>query len=45
MAASEADQSSPAVREYAPNGPFPYSAKELTPSELGNDRTFYSVPR
>jgi hypothetical protein len=48
MAAFKAEQPPLAVRTYAPqnpSGPFPYSRKELTPTDSGNDKSFYSVPR
>ena len=48
MAASKADQSPLSVRSYMPqdpNGPFPYSLKDLTPMEPSNDMSFYSMPR
>jgi hypothetical protein len=48
MTASEAEQAALSVRSYTPpnpNRPFPYSAKELTPMDQGNDKSFYSMPR
>ena len=49
MAASKTKVDQPfSVRSYMPpdpEGPFPYSTKDLTPMESGNDRNFYSVPR
>ena len=36
------------TRSYTPlnpNGPFPYSAADLTPMDASNDSVFYSVPR
>lgn len=36
------------VRKYVPtnpDGPFPYSSADLTPTDAGNDAGFYSAPR
>jgi len=48
MAASNADQGPLPVRSYTPqnpNGPFPYSTKDLTPTENGGDAVFYQMSR
>lgn len=47
---SKADVSSPplSVRQYKPsnpNGPFPYSASDMTPVEPGSDESFYNISR
>lgn len=50
MAISKGDSPSPplSIRQYKPvnpNRPFPYSTPDMTPSEPGNDTSFYTVPR
>ncbi len=48
MAASKAGSTPLSVRSYTPqnpDGPFPYDAKDLTPTEHGGDSSFYQVPR
>lgn len=48
MAASKAESAPLSIRPYTPQNPdglFPYSAKDLTPADPGNDMSFYSVPR
>lgn len=50
MASSKGDSpTSPLpVKKYKPpnpSGPFPYTARDMTPTESGNDTSFYRVPR
>jgi len=48
FAASKKMESDPSVRHYKPTGPeasFPYTARDLTPMDPGNDTSFYGVPR
>jgi hypothetical protein len=50
MTSSKVDSLPPplAIRQYEPSNPdgeFPYSAQDMTPTEMGNDTSFYRVPR
>ena len=50
MTSSKVDTPAPtlAIRQYEPlhpDGKFPYSVQDMTPTETGNDTSFYRVPR
>jgi hypothetical protein len=50
MGSFKADSPGPqlSIRQYKPsnpNGPFPYSSQDMTPTESGDDMSFYGTPR
>ncbi len=45
---AESPPSSLSITQYTPSNPdgkFPYSVQDMTPNEMGDDTSFYSVPR